>query len=365
MPPRRSSRSARASVEPSQPEALPAKRKRGQTAEVIADEAETSQKPPSRAKRAPTRSGSASAPKSRSSTRGKPSLPEVAESQAEEESDAQPAKKRSRPSDEGLQNVKLEEQNELIHKPVSGKRSRGSMRQMEGAGSRARAGDGPGSSIAPASNRSARSRKGKEVEEPSPGEEQEDEEEGVERLVVQRPSRAAQKRNSIPDEELVTSESDANEEEFKPTTKKSRKPLGRNTSNKQRKPRKEATPEEEEQNVPHSSKESANRQNFDIEDDDIPDFKPKPSPRKQRQSTREPVVEEEEEKSLFEPPPMPPPASTAPPPPEESSGPKSRLMIHMMALVNFKSYAGRQVIGPFHKVRISQVPLDFSQYGSL
>ena len=39
------------------------------------------------------------------------------------------------------------------------------------------------------------------------------------------------------------------------------------------------------------------------------------------------------------------------PRPEEPTGPKSRLTIHKMALVNFKSYAGRQEIGPFHKVR--------------
>lgn len=38
------------------------------------------------------------------------------------------------------------------------------------------------------------------------------------------------------------------------------------------------------------------------------------------------------------------------PEPEEPQGPKSRLVIHKMVLVNFKSYAGRQVIGPFHKV---------------
>ncbi|KAI8990648.1 RecF/RecN/SMC protein [Trametes punicea] len=35
--------------------------------------------------------------------------------------------------------------------------------------------------------------------------------------------------------------------------------------------------------------------------------------------------------------------------PEEPQGPKPRLVIHKMALVNFKSYAGRQEIGPFHK----------------
>jgi structural maintenance of chromosome 4 len=70
--------------------------------------------------------------------------------------------------------------------------------------------------------------------------------------------------------------------------------------------------------------------------------------------------EEPEEQSLLDP--VPPPLShsqsrslsqsMAPPPaPEEPQGPKSRLTIHKMALVNFKSYAGRQEIGPFHKVR--------------
>lgn len=37
-------------------------------------------------------------------------------------------------------------------------------------------------------------------------------------------------------------------------------------------------------------------------------------------------------------------ATSAPPP-----GPKPRLTIHKLVLVNFKSYAGRQEIGPFHK----------------
>ncbi|WVQ75201.1 hypothetical protein IAR50_004812 [Cryptococcus sp. DSM 104548] len=40
--------------------------------------------------------------------------------------------------------------------------------------------------------------------------------------------------------------------------------------------------------------------------------------------------------------------SAAPPPPAPS-GPKPRLTIHKLVLVNFKSYAGRQEIGPFHK----------------
>ncbi|KDQ18233.1 hypothetical protein BOTBODRAFT_29575 [Botryobasidium botryosum FD-172 SS1] len=43
------------------------------------------------------------------------------------------------------------------------------------------------------------------------------------------------------------------------------------------------------------------------------------------------------------------PVSTAPPPPAVPQGPQTRLVIHKMVLVNFKSYKGRQEIGPFHK----------------
>ncbi|KAJ7209498.1 RecF/RecN/SMC [Mycena pura] len=65
-----------------------------------------------------------------------------------------------------------------------------------------------------------------------------------------------------------------------------------------------------------------------------------------------PVLEEDddqEEKSLFDPPPMPTPSQLLQPIAEEPTGPKSRLVIHKLVLVNFKSYAGRQEIGPFHK----------------
>ncbi|EJD43934.1 RecF/RecN/SMC protein [Auricularia subglabra TFB-10046 SS5] len=53
---------------------------------------------------------------------------------------------------------------------------------------------------------------------------------------------------------------------------------------------------------------------------------------------------------------QPAPRPTAPPltqpihkEPEEPQGPRPRLIIHKLVLVNFKSYAGRQEIGPFHK----------------
>ncbi|EIN14323.1 hypothetical protein PUNSTDRAFT_129962 [Punctularia strigosozonata HHB-11173 SS5] len=62
-------------------------------------------------------------------------------------------------------------------------------------------------------------------------------------------------------------------------------------------------------------------------------------------------VDAEEEVSLLDPEPhkRTAPNSRAGPAVEEPKEPRSRLVIHKMALVNFKSYAGRQEIGPFHK----------------
>lgn len=51
------------------------------------------------------------------------------------------------------------------------------------------------------------------------------------------------------------------------------------------------------------------------------------------------------------------PVSVIAPPPEkpENVGPTSRLVIHKLVLVDFKSYAGRQEIGPFHKVYLTLI----------
>lgn len=64
----------------------------------------------------------------------------------------------------------------------------------------------------------------------------------------------------------------------------------------------------------------------------------------------EPADEDKEEVSLLEPQPISKPSSQPQVVEEEPEGPNPRLVIHKLALVNFKSYAGRQVIGPFHKV---------------
>lgn len=40
--------------------------------------------------------------------------------------------------------------------------------------------------------------------------------------------------------------------------------------------------------------------------------------------------------------------NVAPPEPQEPEGPKARLMMKTLVLTNFKSYAGQQIVGPFH-----------------
>ena len=78
------------------------------------------------------------------------------------------------------------------------------------------------------------------------------------------------------------------------------------------------------------------------------------------------VDEDEDEKSLLDA--IPPPLSQSQsrsqsqvPQPEEPKGPQARLTIHKMVLVNFKSYAGRQEIGPFHKVGLNRIVVDRSK----
>ncbi|KAF8844243.1 RecF/RecN/SMC protein [Paxillus ammoniavirescens] len=72
------------------------------------------------------------------------------------------------------------------------------------------------------------------------------------------------------------------------------------------------------------------------------------SPSQSSQTPKRAAPVDEEERSLLEPRVRPPIQSQAPPV-EEPNVPKARLVIHKMALINFKSYAGRQEIGPFHK----------------
>ncbi|KAF8167274.1 RecF/RecN/SMC [Crassisporium funariophilum] len=146
------------------------------------------------------------------------------------------------------------------------------------------------------------------------------------------------------------SEADAEEEDVKPTRKgrKAAAPAPRRPKATTRKPRQAVVIEDsdDEPQAPPSGQPRSKPSQTDEDDDQaVADAVAAES----GQATPEAGEEEEEETSLFDPPPMPTPASLPQTMPEEPAGPKSRLVIHKMALVNFKSYAGRQEIGPFHK----------------
>jgi structural maintenance of chromosome 4 len=91
--------------------------------------------------------------------------------------------------------------------------------------------------------------------------------------------------------------------------------------------------------------------NGEVADISAEESAPVPSPKKLT-STTPPVYEE---KSLLDDLPTSPSKAKRPPIiSEELQGPRPRLVIHKLVLVNFKSYAGCQEIGPFHKVRYFQ-----------
>ncbi|KAJ3576089.1 hypothetical protein NP233_g661 [Leucocoprinus birnbaumii] len=297
MPPRRSSRSTRASVEPAPAEPLPAKRKRGSTVEPAAEEKENVAKPPSRR----SSSGRTSAPPAKGrAPRSKTSLPKVEESAGEEEEEEEqaPVKKKARAS------VDAETGDASDEEPAKHTRSR----------------------------RSNRSSVKMEVDE--------------EADLSQPPKRPASRRGKTIVQKAAVEEADGEEEEedVKPRAR------GKRT--------KKVTIEDDE--------------DFEQEPDDAPPKNSKRGPKgrqsKAKVSIEEPPKEDDDDDVEIYPvrqtqkPPLSQPAPTQPPieeeeeegeefnlPPNNPSGPQPRLTIHKIVMVNFKSYAGRQEIGPFHK----------------
>jgi structural maintenance of chromosome 4 len=136
-----------------------------------------------------------------------------------------------------------------------------------------------------------------------------------------------------------------------------------------RKPLKVVEQEDEEEKQDATSEDEAESllDGDEEEDDDPiaspqhPKPKPEPSPTPvDRDATPVPSTPSHRQQGSPTPqPPSPQPSlHAAPPPPSPTpkpkpEGPQKRLIIHKMVLENFKSYAGRQEIGPFHKVRPS------------
>lgn len=358
----------RASIEPTATEIPPGKRKRVTAVDIDNQEKENADNILSRPKRAPSaRSNEAPPPKLRTSSRSKLPLPELQEGEEPDDS-PEPMRKKARPSAETNNNnvggmAEDEDDEEIMNiKPIRARRSGIALKKERAmtldndestskpAGRRGSSRQSTASSLGRSSlpTRASRTtRSSQSVAQADEGEE-EGEEEDVKPVTNtgRRSSRgttsAASKKNrtstgSIEEAVYISSDEDSYS---KPA------PKGRRT--------KVAAPVPKRGPVKKALKV--------VDPDESDELQPPPpgQPRPQSNEDKEPSnveaavsqpQEEEDERSLFDPPPMPAPSALPKTMPEEPSGPKSRLVIHKMALINFKSYAGRQEIGPFHKVR--------------
>lgn len=318
MPPRRSSRT-RASVEPTPPETLPAKRKRGSTAEPTTEEKENIAKPSSK------RPGRTSAPssKGRAVSKAKNSLPKVEEGaggeeeEEEEEEEVQaPAKKKARPS---VEHESEPEDDEEPVQPVRARRSNRASVKMEV--------DEDGATLSQPTKRTAAKRTKAGTKKAMVKEEATEEEEDDVKPPV---------RGSRRSKKLVVEDDDDEEKEDVPS-----KGSKKGTQNRRSKAR---------VSIEEPTKDEDEGSEDDIEVIPLRKSRKAPPPTQPEPQIPEEEEEEEEEHSLFEPISVPAPDTLPQSVPEQPSGPQARLVIHKIVLVNFKSYAGRQEIGPFHKV---------------
>jgi structural maintenance of chromosome 4 len=355
MPPRRSTRSSsRLSVEPEnqpppQRSTPPSKRKRSSGDNIDNEEHEDYVKPPSRTTRRSSSSKAPTpAPTSRTSSRSKNALRQVQGSD-DDDDDREPSHpaKKSRPSPE-LEDVHEEDEEDV--KPIIRPRTRRA-----------------------ATTSSASLVNGKSSKDQvTPGS---DDEEGTKEQVPVKPTSRPRssgnnssmkpptsRRGGRPPRSTVVSvkaepldestlgniDDEGGEEDEISTTSKRRtaKPSSRKAKSLTLQSAEDEDfvadmhLDEKAKDVPHSS----NRE--PVLSDDGPT--PVPSPKKLPPTVS--VVYEEEKSLLDDLPVSPAKARRAPPPLEEPKGPHPRLVIHKLVLVNFKSYAGRQEIGPFHKV---------------
>lgn len=313
MPPRRSSRSTRASVEPTEASSLPSKRKRGQTAEPNVEKQTEVAKPPSRTRRPTSTKPVAVTERRHTSTQSRGSLPDVAETDDEEGAESVPPVKKVRPSLEPQEDKDSELEEEK--KPRTRRTASLAKRDKPLSANRNR----------PSSTRSGRSSRAAPV--PAP-EEEAMEEEGDEEETM---------KLKTEDNDVMKISDD--EPQLKP---KSRKTVAS---------RKVAQPSRSQKftsQLVETDQESGNGQVQVGGQEEAPGQATNETAEVQPDALAQ--EEEEEETSLFDPPPITVSSSLPQVIHEEPAGPKPRLVIHKMALVNFKSYAGRQEIGPFHKV---------------
>ncbi|KAK0209223.1 RecF/RecN/SMC N terminal domain-containing protein [Desarmillaria ectypa] len=348
MPPRRSSRT-RASVEPSiKTEPAPLKRKR--PTEIINVDAEEKENQSSRSRRSTSARPST---KSRPSVRTRSSLQEVPETDDEGNgSDTPPVKKarsslehssgeeseEEQPKRKGRGGARLAKKNDNMKTEVDG-RAQPTRRMTRGSSAK------PPSRVP---TKVSRSRASESVAADS-------EEEEVKSVIksatkstkpASRQSRRATHVHEEHDDERAMSS--PAEDAPEGHSRKSSGNVSSSRSRRSSKPTVENIAEEEEEEEavkPVRVRSPTPPQQTEVEDD----IAEKPS------SSRAPSLRVEArtieaEGSLLDQISRAPPTSQAPATQlEEPQGPQRRLVIHKMALVNFKSYAGRQEIGPFHK----------------
>ena len=332
MPPRRSSRT-RASVEPQPPSLPSSKRKR-----ISPDENEDPVEP--RSSKPPSKNSKNVASNKRTAARQ--SLEDVRESEAEyDEEDSPPPVKKSRPS---LENEDDEEDDEEEKKPSRVRRA-------------------PSRKASATATKRGRKVAVKEEEEET-------------QAIVEVKSDSEDEPPPVKGRKPVTKIQDSSSDEFedsKPVRKTRGGSVARGAAPKSSRGRASTAPKssgrrgrqasvapEEPQAAPVETPEQRDDGNESdalsyFEADAAPKPPTTPASKKAPAPSPIPEAEDEEEHSLLDPQTLRTPSRSQPQvqvaPVEEPQGPKSRLVIHKMALVNFKSYAGRQEIGPFHKVR--------------
>ena len=127
----------------------------------------------------------------------------------------------------------------------------------------------------------------------------------------------------------------AEDEEAEPPAKKSRSSSGSGNG------------EDEEVSVLEKSADISEAERTADEDVPLEDAR---MPRDREDATQSVVKIEEDVSLLDQIKQSPRPVPSRAPEPEAPKGPRARLVIHKLVLNDFKSYAGRQEIGPFHKV---------------
>jgi structural maintenance of chromosome 4 len=340
MPLRRSTRSTRASVEPVAVDVVNApKRKRTQPVgdEIQVEEKENVAKPQSRASRASsTRPSVGPASKGRPSTRAKEALQEVPESDEEGHvTDDAPLVKRRRPSPD----VDSENEAEVDELKPKGRKStlsskRGASRKVVKKEPDIMDVDAEGSSKPPSGKPSANGRptraSGRAVK------------------PLTKPTRVKGEGESS--REIINIDEEPGENE-KPAAK-GRKPSVK-PSRSARKPSEEPPTSSAKQRIEDDEESleylSADEQLIPNDGDSTTLASSSRSPDRPTPPGVQ-VVADDQSVAVAESQPHNEPASQIQPSQAEPEGPKTRLVIHKMALVNFKSYAGRQEIGPFHKV---------------